>query len=889
MKCGMDLPFLHLKIKKLMGTTPAKKPRIIFSILRSLLLRYDRDSLYSNFEYLYDDIYVRKGKVFARLWIWNQLFLSLPGLFSAIIYWRFIMFKNYLKIAIRNIKRYKAYSFINILGLSVGIACFILIMMWVRDELSYNRFHRDIDNIYLVAAEHQTGDNVSRGIATPAPLAAALVNDFPEIGITTSFVNSWITGNTQNIVKYNNAMFYMDNLILADNSFFKIFSFKFLKGDPRNILEDPNGIVLTESISNSYFGDEDPINKILDVDGSLFSVSAVIEDVPDNSSIQFDAVISKKYAENLRFAFFLRKWDSFGFRTFVKLRRGVNAEDITGKISDYIIKIDPQWAHRPTHLFLYPLKDIRLYNVDGGGMIVYVYVFSIVAALVLIIAGINYTNLATARSFNRVREIGMRKVSGSNRKQLINQFMGESVVYSILGLFAALILVFLFLPAFNSISDKNLTFKLFDTGNILILLSVSIFTGVISGSYPAIYLSSFNPVNIFRNSVTSGRRSALFRKILVIMQFTVSIGLMICMVVIISQLNFMRNSETGFNKENVIYIPLKGKYQQNFETIKGELLNHPGIVNVTAKSSFPTFPGPTSGTIAWEGMDSDLQVNISHPMVDFDYFSTLNMEILEGRDFSKDVSSDLRTAFILNERAVEIGDVKDPVGKQINVNGSVGQIIGVVKNDQLNSLRFEVSPEIFHLSRTFNEQFQFLLIKIGAGNEQNTREHITEVLSFIENKWKEIIPEFPFEYNFLDEAIENQYQTEMRVSRIVNYFTILAVFLSCLGLFGLSSFMMERRTKEIAVRKVHGASVSDIIKILSRESLIWVLTANLIAWPVAYFFAGKWLDDFANRIDINLFMFFAVGAVSVMIAFLTVSYQAVRSAKAKPVDALKYE
>ncbi|MFC1725801.1 ABC transporter permease [candidate division KSB1 bacterium] len=866
-----------------------KKPEFVFWLLKRLMPKQDFDPLFSNFECLYEDIYYKKGKIFAQLWIWNQFFRSLPGLFSAIIYWRFIMFKSYVKIAVRNIKQYKAYSFINILGLSVGMACFILIMMWVKDEVSYNHFHKDIENLYLVAAEHHTGDSIFRGAATPAPLAEALLNDFPEIGTTTSFANSWITGNNQNLVNYKNNKFYLNDLILADESFFKIFSFKFIEGDPEYSLKNPTDIVLTESIVKRYFGNEDPINKTLEIDGTMFSVTAVVEDVPENSSIQFEAVISKKYAETLPNAFFLRKWDSYGFSTYLQLRRGVNVEEVNSKISDYIIKTDPKWAHRPTHLYLYPFKDVRLHNLNGGGLITYVYIFSIIAVLVLLIACINYTNLATARSLRRIREIGMRKVSGSNRNQLIYQFMGESVIYSLFGLFSAVILVTFLLPVFNGISGKNLSIEYSNFGNVSVLILIALITGLISGSYPAIFLSSFNPVNIFRNVAQSGRGSALFRKVLVVTQFTISIGLMICMVVVINQLSFMKNSEIGFDKENVLFIPLKGKYQENYETIKNELLKGPDIINASTKSTFPTFSGSTSGTISWEGKNPDLQIAMSHPMVDFDYFSTLNMEIIEGRDFSKDITSDIREAFIINEKVVEIGGIKDPVGKQIMVNGGSGKIIGVVKNAQLNSLRFEASPEIYHLSRTFTERFQYLLVKIGAGNTQDSGERISETLSFIENKWKEIVPEYPFEYNFLDEAIENQYLTEMRISRIVNYFTFIAVFLSCLGLFGLASFMMERRTKEIAIRKVHGASFADIIKILSKESLKWVLTANILAWPIAYYFAGKWLDDFAARININLFTFFAVGIVSVLIAFLTVSYQALKSAKAKPIDSLKYE
>lgn len=829
-----------------------------------------------------------RGHFFAWFVCWRQVIVALLSNLIYSINWSFVMLKNYLKVAVRNIKRQKGYSFINIFGLSIGLACFIIISLWVKDELSYDKYHENIDNIYLVAVEHHSGDNVSQGSATPAPLAAALKENYPEIKNAAHFVSSWPTGKGRNLIGVDDNKFFTNNLFLTEPAFFEIFTIKFLQGTANSALEGTNSIVLTESVAKKIFGNINVLGKLVDLDDKSVIVGGVIEDPPDNSDFSYEVLLSSAYVGNTPNGFFLRKWDSYGFRTYVLLEEGANIENINRKIKEHIIKANPRWAHRPSYISLYPAGRLHLHNIGGGGLIVYIYVFSVIGFFVLLLACINYMNLATAKSVSRIKEIGLRKVVGSTKAQLIRQFLGESFLFSFIGLFLALVFVLIFLPTFNNIAGKNIRFDFTNYSNLLIPLLTALAVAFIAGSYPAFYLSSFKPVQILKKSMFSGDKSAVFRKILVVLQFTISIALMTGMAVVYSQINYMRNAEIGFNKENIIYFSLEDNSPDTYKALKGELLKNSNILNVTVKSALPLFSGSTSGTISWEGKDPKNEINWCHPMVDYDYFRTLNMQIAEGRDFSEENMSDMAEAFILNEEAVRQGNIENPLGKRIQVNGENGYIIGVVKNAKLNSLRSQISPEVYHLSQTFTERYSYVIVKLRRGTG-NAGERISGTLGNIENIWKKFYPASIFEYNFLDEAIDNLYRAEIRISSLLNYFTLIAVIISCLGLFGLSLFMMERRTKEIAIRKINGSSQLQIIKMLSGDSLKWVLIANIFAWPVSYYFMRKWLQDFAFRINLSIFTFILIGIAALLIAFLTVSYQSVKSAKTRPVQALRCE
>ena len=801
-----------------------------------------------------------------------------------------VMIKNYLKIAFRNLTRQKGYSFINITGLAIGMACAIFILLWVQDELSYDGFHENKDNIFRVATLFKNEGSEIYGDDTSAPVAPFLKNNYPEIKEATTVNFGWLTGNSRNIIKFGEKSFYTNDLILTDPSFFDIFSFPFLQGDKKTALENPNSVILTHSTAEKCFGSEDPMSKTIQVDGNPVIVTGVVADVPQNSRLQFDVVLPLISVRNTNQGFFLTKWDAYGFETYVTLQQGVAINELNRKIDDLIIKNDPYFGDTAAHIFLQPLSKIRLFNADGSaGFMRYVYIFSTIAVIILLIACVNYMNLSTARSGKRAKEIGLRKVVGSKRSNIIRQFFSESMLYAFISFIISVYIVITFLPQFNELAGKQIAFNTVNPVFLFGFVFVALFTGIIAGSYPALYLSSFTPIDILNKSKSTGVKKSLLRKILVIFQFSLSIGLIISMIIVSYQVKYIRNAEIGFEKENVITLPISGKIENFVESFKNELKQNPGIVSVSLKSTSPLSPGGTSGTISWEGKNPEQQINWCYPMVDHDYFKTLNMKIVEGRDFSREIKSDLQEGFILNEEAVRQGNIENPIGKQIIVNGSNGVIIGVVKNAQLNSLRFTIQPVVYHLSRTFREQFQTLFIKIDSGENDRPFNKITASLAHIERVWKKFLPDAPFEYQFLDETLGNQYSMEIRISRILNTFTVLAIFLSCLGLLGLTSFMAEQRTKEIGVRKVLGASIPGIVILLSKEFAKWVLLANVIAWPLAYYFMSKWLQEFAYRINIGIGTFIASAVIAFIIALLTVSFLSIKAALANPIESLRYE
>ncbi len=874
-----------------MNPSKAPSPPRLAEWLVKHLERYRADhAIIDDMQEVFTRTYRERSYISACIWYWAQYLDAAVKNTIFNLKWRFIMFGNYLKIALRYLTRQKGYSFINITGLAIGMACAIFILLWVQDELNYDGFHENKDNIFRVAALFKEEGNEIYGSDTSAPVAPFLKNNYPEIQDSTTVNFGWLTGNSRNIIKFGEKSFYTDDLILTDPSFFDIFSFPFIQGDKNTALENPNSVILTLSAAEKCFGNEDPMNKTIQVDGNPMIVTGVVADVPQNSHLQFDVVLPLTSVRNTDRGFFLTKWDSYGFETYVTLQDGVAINELDRKIKDLIRKNDPNFGDTAAYIFLQPLSKIRLFNVDGSvGFMRYVYIFSTIAVIILLIACFNYMNLSTARSDKRAKEIGLRKVVGSKRANIIRQFFCESLLYAFISFLISILIVILLLPQFNELTGKRIAF---DYANPVLLIGfvfVALLTGIIAGSYPALYLSSFIPLEILNKSKTTGVKKSPLRKVLVVFQFALSIGLIISMTIVSSQVRYMRNAEIGFEKENVITLPISEQIENIFESFKNELKRNPGIVSVSLKSSSPLRAGGTSGTISWEGKNPDQQINWCHPMVDYDYFKTLNMKIAEGRDFSREIQSDLKEGFILNEEAVKQGNIENPVGKQITVNGENGTIIGVVKNAQLNSLRFTIQPVVYHLSRTFREQFQTLFIKMDSGEDDLQFDRISASLAHIERVWKKFMPDAPFEYQFLDETLENQYRTEIRISRILNTFTILAILLSCLGLLGLTSFMAEQRTKEIGVRKVLGASVTGIVILLSKEFTKWVLLANVIAWPLAYYFMHRWLQEFAYRIPIGLGTFIASGIIALIVALLTVSFLAVKAALANPIKSLRYE
>jgi len=785
------------------------------------------------------------------------------------------MIKNYLKIALRNIRRHKGYSFINIAGLAIGMACCILILLWVQDELKYDRFHENASDIYRVIQDINFTDHSTTWAITQGPLGPSLEKDFPEIIHATRI--TWRGFR----LTYNEKIFD-ESVGMADGAIFEMFTFPLIEGDPATALSEPRSIVLTEETAEKYFGDENPIGKTIKADNQYdFLVTGVMKNVPHNSHLQFDFLIPFIFGRELNYT--VDNWRNSQFRTYVQLQKGIPYREVLQKISGYLY--EKPTIEKDARLNLQPLTRIHLYSnyeFDAAhGDITFVTIFSVIAFFILLIACINFMNLTTARSGNRAKEVGMRKVVGAYKSDIIRQFFGESILLAFIAMLFALILVWLLLPVFNNLSAKELTMDISGNPWILLgLISIALLTGAISGIYPALFLSAFRPVKVLKGISQSGSKGSVFRKTLVVFQFSLTILLIICTTVVYTQLNYVRNRKLGYDKEYMIYLRMRGDMQAKFETVKNELLQNPNILDVTASSNVPTYGYSFSNSLwQWDGQNPDEETLMRAVFVGYDYFKTFDIEIVEGRSYSKEFSTDASEAIMVNEAAVKAMGMEAPIGKRLSLGDNNFRIIGVVKNYHFRSLRQEIDPLllIFHIPSS-----RVLFARLKS-------DEISQTISYIEDLWKKFAPGYPFGYRFLDEALDNLYRAEQRIGTIFKYFSFLAIFISCLGLFGLASFMAERRTKEIGIRKVLGAQVSGIVVLLSKEFTKWVLIANLIAWPISYYAMNKWLQSYAYRTSLELWSFILGAGLALIIAILTVSYQAFKTALADPVQALRYE
>jgi putative ABC transport system permease protein len=788
------------------------------------------------------------------------------------------MFQNYIKTALRNMKKFKGYAFINIAGLAIGIACCILILLWVRDELSFDNFHEKADSLYrVVEQQYYAGGELFPVAVTPAPLAPALKDEIPEV------VDAMrITQSPRLLIRYGERMFYESDIALADPSLFAMFSFRLIKGDPQTALNKINSIVLSESMAEKYFGDEEPLNKDLRI-GNMYdlTVTGVMENVPRNSHLQFNFIIPFEILKMAGDS--LDQWGNNSYFTYVELAENANADAAQEKITGFLKKHLPETS---TTLHLQPLKRIHLYSdftadVPGHGDIKYVYIFSLVALFVLLIACINFMNLTTARSGNRAREVGMRKVTGAHRADIVKQFLGESMIFAFVAFLIALGIVLLMLPAFNNLSGKQLSLLTGESfGLLAALVGVAILTGLISGSYPVLYLSSFQPVTVLKGTLRSGPRSSTFRRVLVVVQFSLSIFLIIATSVIHSQLEYIRSKKLGYDKEHVIYMRIGMNAVRYYEPFKLEALTSPDILGVTWSSQLPAYIVNSTSSVNWPGKDPNESILMHNTAVDYDFIETMNMEILDGRNFSREFPTDEKEAFILNEEGARLLGEESAVGKPFTLWQIKGKVIGVVKNFHFKSLNIHVEPLVIRLLKP--QPYSYMFVRIRGDN-------VTESIQYLEKTWRNIATVFPFEYQFLDEYYDRTYRAEQRMGKLFNAFTTLAIFIACLGLLGLASFMAEQRTKEIGIRKVLGASVSNIILLLSKEFVLLVAISNILAWPLAYYLMNKWLENYAYHASVNPFFFLASALAALGIALLTVSYQALRAASSNPIDSLRYE
>jgi len=791
------------------------------------------------------------------------------------------MIRNYFISAIRNLIRQKGFSIINISGLAIGMGIAILIFLWVKHELSYDKFNDKSDNIYrLVQTQHYSSGPLTT-VCVPGPIARDIRNDIPEI------TNTFMYYVTTATISYEEKLFTED-VRLADPELFEMFTFAFQQGDSRQVFDDLNSVVITEKMAKKLFDNENPMGKIIKYNSDhSFKVTGVISETPENSSFRFDMCIPFEYIEELGFTINRYGWNSY--YVYTELEKGIDYQKVNEKIENYLeIKSREQFEgdereeeyDSDIDLFLFPLEKMHLYSVRGDkGDIQYIYIFSAIAIFILVIACINFMNLATARSAKRSREISLRKTVGANRGNLINQFLGESMIISFLAMIIAVILVLLLLPYFNNLTEKNLIFDFSNYLMWILLLGITLIVGLLAGSYPAFYLSAFNPIKTMRNGINKGKGNFYFRRILVVFQFVLSVGLIISTIVVSRQLHYLQNNRLGMELDNVIHLSLRGESKDKYEVFKNELISNPNIQSVSRSNSLPFYFGSNSGGFDWEGRDSEDDILIGFCFMDEDYLKTLNMKLLDGRYFSRNIQSDT-AAIIINETGAKAIGIENPVGKWISWGeDSKYYIIGLVKDFHHLPMQHEIDPLIVLYEPSRCRQ---IFIKTINGEESIIREQIGET-------WAKIFPNYPYEPNNLKEIYNKTYSDEATLIKIIGYFSILAIFISCLGLFALAAYMAEQRTKEIGIRKVLGATITGIISLVSKEFLKWVIIANIVAWPITWFALHDWLNGYTYHTKLSPEIFIYALLISLLIALLTVTWQALRSAFRNPVDAIKYE
>ena len=798
------------------------------------------------------------------------------------------MFINYLKVAFRNLLRQKVYSVINILGLAIGLAVCLLILLFVKDELSYDKYHANADRIYRVITQWDQGTKKMQIPINSYRLAPALETDFPEFEAVVRF------SPTGGIIQYEDKEYQEDQFFFVDDNVFDVFDFELLQGQPDRVLVEPNTIILSESTAEKYFGNANPIGKVLRVNDQYdVTVTGLFRDFESNNHFISDAFISMETGKQVFNQLVLNNWGEMSQYTYLLLPEEIDPKRIDARFPDFIEKNVGEGRSETMEMFLQPLLDIHLKSnmraeLTENGNIRYIYISSAIALFIILIACINYMNLATARSVKRAMEIGVRKTLGAGRFALIKQFLSESMLLALIAFLLAIGLAQLALPAFNAFTEKSLTLSLTVNPDIFLwFFLLTILIGLLAGSYPAFYLSSFRPVRVFRERTLKDSASGLLRKFLVVFQFGISIVLIIGTLIIYDQWNFLRSKDLGYNKENLLLVPIPSLDQ--YESLKTQLLQNPNIQGVTASNKRLTNALSSNLGFEAEGFEPSPQApnSIKIVTVDHDFMETLETNLVAGRDFSTEFGADDTEAFILNEAAVDLIGWEEPIGKWFRTSeyndGSWvernGKIIGVVEDFNMESLHNEIRPVVYYISKTW---LNWMTIRLNSTNTPAT-------IDYIKDKWVQYGSEQAFDYTFMDDRIDEMYRSEARYFKLFTIFTMIAIFIGSLGIFGLSAFTAEQRTKEIGIRKVFGASVSNIVVLLSKEFTRLVFFGFLLAAPIAYLIMRRWLNDFTYRIDMGWEPFLIGGVLAFVVAWLTASYQSIRAAIANPVKSLRWE
>ncbi|MFC1725710.1 ABC transporter permease [candidate division KSB1 bacterium] len=874
-----------------MESKKIKLPFPAFKLLKLFSYYNNEFDIVADSTDLYDITFKNAGKLKANLWLFRQVLLSMIHYFKFRIYWSIIMFRNYLKIAMRNIGRNKSYSFINITGLCLGIASCLLILAYVNFEFSFDKYHRNANRIYRFAASGtQYGDEYSvAGI--PALASEYLSNNIPEIENITRFAKPRF-----DTYRYKDRQYRENGMLYADNSVFEIFDFKLIEGDPGKALEAPYTIVLTAETAVKYFGREDPVGKKIRCRESFdLTVTGIIKKVPVNSHLQFDGLISMETVKKV----FMHRYESpnhFEFYTYLLMKEGYNIKTLESKLTGFFNEQFGDFLNplgRKLGVLMQPLTSIHLrsnllYDTPGNVNILYIYGLLTGAVFILLIASVNYVNLSTVRLSRRAKEIGMRKVLGAFKEQIAVQFFGESVFSVFIAFILSIVLVIIAFPHLQQLSGYNLNISflkdpmlLFESFLILLFISFA------ASWYPSFFISGFKPVNTLKGVLAKGKRRSIVRNSLVVFQFLISISLIIVTLGVFNQIDFLKTKGFGFDKELLLYAPVytddmgfgSEKVDKWVSSIKGELHALTGVSNASFSVNIP---GEFYYTLPFvpEGLPLEKSFKAIRYDVEDNFLNTLGINIISGRGFLKEFKNDRDHSFIINETAAKLCGWENPVGKKLKGEdgAQTWTVVGVAEDFNARSLHDEMDPIVF----SNFPHFHYIVIRIKPENINNT-------LTQIKNVWDRFEPAHPFEYMFMDEKIDNLYNSEVKLERIVRVFTLLAVIISCLGIFGFISYITEQRTKEIGIRKTFGASAFNIVNIFVKNLAVWVIIANILAFPIGYYITNRWLENFAYRINVGWKIFILSGLTAFMLAMLTVVFQTVRAAAANPVDSLRDE
>ena len=808
------------------------------------------------------------------------------------------MLKNFFINAIRNMRRQRGYIILNILGLAIGLTSFLFITLYVINELSYDRFHKNYKNIYSLKVVGRLAGGVLDQAVTAAPMAQAMLNDYPEVLHATRVtqMGAWL-------IIFGENRFNEDGVLFADSTFFDVFDFKLLKGDPKTALVRPRSMILTEEYAKKYFGKQDPMGQkmIVEADTILYTVTGVIQNIPDNSHIKFDMLASMStYPGQANNQF----WVSHNFYTYIVVKDGTDRNALQTKFQGMVTKyVGPQIqqvlgysiddfrkAGNDFSYVLEPLKDLHLkgatqYNLEPLGSLTTVYIFAVIAILILVIAVINYVNLATARSAGRAKEVGVKKVAGANKTGLISQFLGESLIIVTFATILAVLLIYALTPSFNQLIGKVLSISLFDSFlGFISLVALIIIIGISAGFYPAFVLSSFNPVEVLAGTLNPGSISKRLRGLLVVFQFTISIVIIIGSIIVFNQLNFMTTKDLGFKKENLIVIRRPDAFYRQLEAFRDQLLQLPGVEKVGFSRQVPGINFSNNAFLNDEDPEKKTYL-LQQAQVSLDFPQALGVQLLEGRFFSREYSTD-STAVLINEAAVKSLGLKDPAGKNILQPRGPQQfqkmkIIGVMKNFNITSAHKPIDPVCFTVMfRGGGDQFATVRL---------TGKDVNATIKAIEQKWQNFTTKQPFQYDFFTDTWNHLYTAEMKTGKIFILFSLLAIFIACIGLLGLVTFITNKRTKEIGIRKTYGASIQIVLSLLSKEVVYLILISSLIAYPIAYFGSRYWLEGFADKVNINPFVFILATIVALVIGWLSIMYQTMKAARYSPANALRVQ